>query len=330
MKVELSAVFKPEKPWGMPIHLQVEPTTKCNLRCALCPVTVGLDRPDQHMKLETFKKIIDETGEFVFLLLMWDWGEPFLNPDIYEMIAYAKKRGIKVISSTNGHIFSQPGNAERLVTSGIDSIIFAIDGIEQETYKKYRKGGNLKTVLSGIKKVVAAKKALKLKTPLINFRFIAMRHNEHEIPFLTEFARKLGVDVLTIKTINPTCNNAGDKIVYDDPEYIPENKRYQRFTYLKNFTRIRLNSNPCKQLWNNPVFHSNGNVSPCTFDPYEKMVLGSVMQQLFSDIWQNNEYRSLRNKFKNNYQRISICAQCTNAFKGGKMSRDTVPFVHYF
>lgn len=38
------------------------------------------------MTMDLFQRIIDELGDFLFLILLWDWGEPFLNPHIYDMI----------------------------------------------------------------------------------------------------------------------------------------------------------------------------------------------------------------------------------------------------
>ncbi|MGD9346342.1 MAG: hypothetical protein PVH84_10790, partial [Candidatus Aminicenantes bacterium] len=88
IRVESSLLFKPERPWGWPTHLQIEPTNLCNLQCRLCPVTEGLRRAKGHMTLDLFKRFIDETGDYVFLIILWDWGEPFLNPAVYEMIPY--------------------------------------------------------------------------------------------------------------------------------------------------------------------------------------------------------------------------------------------------
>jgi hypothetical protein len=78
---ESSVVFKPSRPWGFPTILQVEPTSRCNLRCKLCPVGTGLGRPVGDMDLPMFRRIIDELGEYLLLIMFWDWGEPFLNPD---------------------------------------------------------------------------------------------------------------------------------------------------------------------------------------------------------------------------------------------------------
>jgi hypothetical protein len=42
---ETSVYFKPQRPWGQPTHLMVEPSALCCLRCSLCLITNGLERP---------------------------------------------------------------------------------------------------------------------------------------------------------------------------------------------------------------------------------------------------------------------------------------------
>jgi len=329
--VEASVFFKTNRPWGWPTHVQIEPTNFCNLKCALCPVTEGLKRPSQHMDFAAFKKFIDETQDYLLLIVLWDWGEPFLNPKVFEMISYAKKRNIKIVSSTNGHIFAKGDHAEQVVKSGLDSLIFAVDGTSQNTYERYRKGGKLNTVVTGIKQVVAAKKALQSKTPFINLRFIAMKHNEHEIPQLHEFARALEVDAVTLKTLNP--HSDGRIIAHEEygNEFIPENPGYRRFKYdPRTHARIRRRYSPCKSLWNCPAIHSNGDVCTCTFDVNAKYVMGNIDQQSFKKIWKGNSYSSLRCNFREDYQKISICSDCTHAFEGGSLNTETIAQAHFF
>jgi len=329
--VEAPIFFKTKKQWGWPTHLQIEPSTHCNLRCAFCPVTTGLDRPTGYMDLDMFKKIIDEVGDYVFLILLWDWGEPFLNPSVYDMISYAKKRGIKIVSSTNGHLFAKGDHAEKLIHSGIDSIIFAMDGITQETYERYRVKGDVHTVIKGIKRAVKAKSMLNSKTPLINLRFLPMKHNEHEIPLLRDFAGSLGVDVLTLKTLNPYHGGECDSGNVNGNEFVPESRVYKRFEYnLKDHLRIRRKRNPCKALWNNPIIHWNGKVSPCTFDPHDHYVAGDLNTETLKDIWSGDHYRKLRRQFREDYKRIDLCSECTYAFEGGSLSTEIIAEAHFF
>lgn len=330
--VELSTYAKPARPWGWPTHLMVEPSAHCNLSCTLCPVTMGLNRPQGHMEFGTFQKVIDEVGEYIFTLLLWDWGEPFTNPVIFDMISHARGKGIRTISSTNGHLFARRDTADQVVRSGLDTLIFAVDGITQETYERYRQGGRLETALNGIRMVVARKRALGARTPLVNFRFIIMRHNEHEIPQLKALARELGVDALTLKTLNPCSQDpyaAREEAVKHD-EFLPRDRRYWRFRGQDMTTRVRLRRNPCKHPWYHPSIHWNGVVCSCTYDPQERFALGDLREKTFREIWVDEPYRRFRREFRQDWTRIPLCGQCSYAYAGGNCSRDTVAEAIFF
>ena len=322
--VEAGVHFKSKKPWGFPTHLHIEPSTLCNLKCAFCPVTTGMERPTGFMPAEVFKKTIDELADYLFLILLWDWGEPFLNPSIYDMIAYAKQKDIKIISSTNGHVFSQPGNAEKLVRSGIDAIIFAIDGISQETYEQFRKNGNLNMAMKGIENVVAAKRSLKSKTPVINFRFIPMKHNEHEIPLLEDFARSLSVDILTLKSLNPHDHGEVDANIATGLSFMPQDPRYRRFAYDENGSRIRLAKNPCKRPWINPSIHWDGKFPSVPLMPRTTLSWGTLRKRISKRSGGAKPIQSFRHQFRHNYRSIPFCDGCTNAFKGGDLGSETI------
>jgi radical SAM protein with 4Fe4S-binding SPASM domain len=329
---ETSAYFKPQRPWGQPTHLMVEPSTFCNLRCSLCPLTTGLERPQGLMELDLFKKILDDVGPWAFTLQLWDWGEPFVNARIFDMIAYARNKGVKVISSSNGHLFAKPGMAEKLVRSGIDTIIFAIDGVTQKTYELYRQEGQLETALEGIRMVVAAKKALGSSTPTVNFRFIVMAQNEHEIPLVRELAPTLGVDVLTFKTLNPNAQDPyrdlSSEAENPGEAFIPHEVRYRRFKPGRQGNeqrdKVRRSHNPCKHLWNSPCFHWNGNVSPCTYDPRDRRVLGDMAKSTFAEIWRGDNYRRTRQAFHDDWNRLPGCNTCSYAFEGGSLNCETM------
>lgn len=329
--VEASIHLRVSRAWGWPTHLQVEPSSRCNLQCKLCPVTHGLKRPTGHMSLDLFKRLIDDVGPYVFLIILWDWGEPFLNPSVYDMISYAKRWRIKLISSTNGHVFARGDHAERLVRSGLDSIIFSVDGLRQETYEKYRAGGDLATVLDGIQRVVEAKRALNSQTPMIDLRFIVMRHNEHEIPRLPEFAQSLCVDALTLRTLNTYDFGDSGTTEADAGALLPTRSEYQPFRLdSQDGSRIRRRANPCKVLWNNPAIHADGQVCPCTYDWHGRHVLGDLNHQSFRDIWWGAPYRRFRRRFRHDYQQLALCRDCPCAFEGGSMGEERDVEVRFF
>jgi MoaA/NifB/PqqE/SkfB family radical SAM enzyme len=143
-----------------PYHAFIDPSTICNLHCPFCAVGKGsTDHPKYLMRFDEFKRIMDMLGDYLFQVEIYQYGEPLLNPDVFRMIEYAKRKYYAFTRiSTNLNIFNKE-KAERLVASGLDYLTLSIDGASQETYSKYRVGGDFNKVLENVTLIVAAKKA---------------------------------------------------------------------------------------------------------------------------------------------------------------------------
>ena len=335
LRVEASMLVRPATPWGLPTHLQVEPSSLCNLRCPACRVVTGMGRKGPLMELDLFKKIVDEVQDYVFLMALWGWGEPFINPDIYDMIAYARSKGIRLIASTNGHFLKGRREAERLIRAGLDVLIIAIDGSTQETYQLYRRPGTLDSVLQGVRTLAEQKRALRADLPLINIRTVVMRQNEDEIPAMVELARSCGADMLSLKTMNPLTNDpysldATPQDDSDDP-FVPINPHYQRFRYHEGgHLRIRVRRNPCKRLWNNPKILSEGSVVMCTCDVAGTFPLGDVNTESLEQIWMSAGYGQKRRQFHADWQKMAPCCTCTYGYRGGSCIDEIISDVVFF
>ncbi len=326
---ESSILVRPSRPWGMPTVLQVEPTTRCNLRCKVCPVTSGLGRPRGEMDLGLYRRLIDELSQHLLLMMFWDWGEPFLHPAAYEMIRYAKRAGIKVMASTNGQLFADPRHARRVVRSGLDVLIFSVDGLDQQTYEQFRDGGRLDRALEGIRQVVAEKRRQGAETPLVNFRYIVTRHGEKDLGRVEAFARELGVDVLTLRRFHaiPGRGEAWDQ----QPELVPSESRHQLPALAAGTMQpTRLVHNPCKNLWNCPTVHWDGTICSCFMDYAERYPLGSLGQRSLRQIWTGAAYRGLRRGFRRRYTDLPLCGVCSSGFEGGDVGREANSDVVFF
>jgi len=309
---ESSVFFKPSRPWGLPTILQVEPASHCNLECRICPVGRGLARPTGDMDLAMYKRLVDELRASLLVIMFWDWGEPFLNPHAYEMIRYARQAGIKVVSSTNGHVFAQGAHARAVVESGLDVLVFSVDGISQETYQKNREKGRLEEVLEGIHQVVAEKRRLGSTTPLVNLRFIVMKHSEHEVPRLREFAQGLGVDCLTLRKLHFVPGTG------EGEELVPSEVQFQLPALSGDGKApVRVSRNPCRNLWNCPTVHWDGTVCSCFMDYSEGRPLGSLRERSFRETWYGQEYARLRREFRDDWRRLPLCGTCSSGYAGG-------------
>jgi MoaA/NifB/PqqE/SkfB family radical SAM enzyme len=166
---------------GLPASISIEPTTSCNLRCPECPSGLrSFSRPTGTLAENTYRRIIDQLHANLLYLILYFQGEPYLNPDFLDVVGYANEKKIYTATSTNAHYLTQK-NAEATVKSGLKRIIISMDGIDQESYEKYRIGGKLEKVLSGIRNLIEAKKALKSQSPYIILQFLLFQHNTHQI-----------------------------------------------------------------------------------------------------------------------------------------------------
>ncbi len=209
--------------WGRPVAIMMEPISRCNLQCPLCPIGAReLKRELGTMTLAHFVRILDNVGPQVRVLALWNQGEPTINDALPAMIRAAHERGIYTMTSTNGNLLLRRNLIARLLDSGLDEIIFSIDGLTQETYQLYRIGGHLDVVAEAMQTLRRLRDARAQKTPRIVMQWLPMKHNQHEIPRLRKTASAWGADTVEIKTTQ----------IYTDAqaaEFLPELKELWRY-----------------------------------------------------------------------------------------------------
>jgi radical SAM protein with 4Fe4S-binding SPASM domain len=301
----LSAITKRNIVWGVPPVLTIEPTNVCNLRCPLCVTGNGsMERAYGRMDFPTYQRLIDELADRVIYVVLFNQGEPYLNRQFNEFIAYAKRRGLYVTTSTNVHYFDEK-IAEATVASGLDAIIISVDGATQETYSRYRVGGSLEKVLAGTHNLVAAKKHLHSKTPYIFMQFIVMKHNEHELGAMKKFAAELGVDRLLKKTVQV-------ETLEEAKEWLPTEEHFRRYHLTQDdFVVKRGGKGICPRPWLTTLVNWDGSVVPCCFDKNGHHTTGDLRTaDGFAAVWQSEKYKDFRQNMLTNRQAIDICRNC--------------------
>ncbi len=304
----LNQFVLPSRPLGFPVIAQVEPANFCNLSCPFCLTTSKNDsRPSACLSFNTFKKFIDHAGDYLLLIVLWNWGEPFLNPDIFKIISYAKSKGILIHSSTNGNVRFSPQKAESLVASGIDSLIVAVDGTTQETYGKFRKGGNLDRVLENIRLIVQAKKQMGSSTPRLTMRIVVTQDNEKELPLMRQLAEKLGVDCLTVKTVSMNREDDGRL----NRAYAPEDRNYRMYEYEEDSFRKKERPFVCMRPWKRITLDALGEVISCEYDYKNRHSFGNLNDEGHTiDVWKSQRSKDFRMKFNKGHNNFYHCRDC--------------------
>lgn len=78
---------------GRPYVIYVDPSTVCNLRCPLCPGGNGnLDQRRQLLSFKKYERFIEPLRDYLYEIFLYNWGEPFLNPEIFDMIEHNQKK----------------------------------------------------------------------------------------------------------------------------------------------------------------------------------------------------------------------------------------------
>lgn len=297
--INISLKLKLTKPLGLPFLLMIEPSSICNLNCPMCPIVLNKTKREKkgHMKFEIFKKIIDEISDNIIAISLWNYGEPLLNPDLPQMIEYAKKRNIITIVSTNGMLLNNFLNA-KLINSGLDYLILSFDGATKKTYERYRgEGADYEKVVSNLKSLIKIKKEMGKTNPFINLQFIVMKENEHEIPLIKEFAKQINIDKLSFKKFTFVGENL-DK-------FLPKEEKYILGKY-----KSKIQMKICARLWDSSVISWNGEIIPCCGDLNFEYNLGNINEENFTKIWKSQKYILLRKQILNNINQIKMCQTC--------------------
>ena len=295
---------------GLPSSITIEPTTACNLGCPECPSGLKqFSRPEGNLKTDFYKKVIDQVHQKSFYLNFYFQGEPFINPNFLEMVAYANQKKMYTATSTNAH-FLDDDMAKKTVESGLSRLTISIDGTTQETYESYRKNGSLDKVLEGTKNIVKWRKELKSKTPFIIFQFLVVQPNEHQIKEAEQLAKELGVDEIRFKTAQLYDYKNGNELMPTIDKYSRYKKQADGTYRLKNKML-----NECWRMWTSCVITWDGKVVPCCFDKDAKHQLGDVKAFELEKIWQSESYNHFRKALLINRQQIDICQNCTEGTK---------------
>ena len=305
----VSRVIRKPVVWGMPVSYSIEPTNHCNLKCPECPSGLGtLTRPLGLLRFDNFKKIIDEIKSTGFYLQLFFQGEPFINKQLGQMVNYAQESKVYVSISTNGHFINEE-NVDNVLKNAPDKLIYSVDGLDEESYQNYRVGGTFKQADKGLRTLISRKKELSLNRPFVEFQFILMKQNEHQLDDVLRYGKEIGIDKVVFKTMQISSYKNALK-------FLPSNKKFRRYNLDGQSFKIKNGiKNHCFALWRTSVITWDGRVVPCCFDKDAQFEFGIVNGRTFKDIWKSDEYQNFRSQILADRKSVDMCTNCTEGMK---------------
>ncbi len=281
-----------------PIHLDIEPTNACNLLCPMCPRTVLIEDKEKKknfnigsMKLETYKKIIDEAVEIGVYSIKLNWlGEPLVHPNIVDMVSYAKEKGIEdVMFNTNAALLTKE-MSRKLIEAGLDKLFFSFDSPYKEKYEEIRVGAKYEETLDNIKYIVKLRSELKKDIPLTRVSMVLMEENKDEYEEFIELFKDI-VDVVAYVEYRDPIGKEGREIHED-------------------------NGFACSQLWQRMFISWDGDCIVCCADNEKGYSVGNIHENRIKDIWKNEKYNAIRNNHRiGHWYNINVCEKCDLPYK---------------
>jgi radical SAM protein with 4Fe4S-binding SPASM domain len=296
---------------GLPYAVQIEITTKCNLRCKMCSRSkeqAGAVNSD--MSLDLFNSIVSKLRYPSRHVTLVGLGEPLLHPQLFSIIRSAKERGLLVSLISNFTLIDRDKSLS-LIDSGLDFLFVSFDSGIKTVFEKIRTGACFEKVIENVKLFVRTKKEVNAKSPLFFFKSTVSRSNSEEIRQLVNLAESLGVEGI----------NFG-KFFGEEEEYIRDPSC---FLNMKEFKESKMIIQPCEigksyscDGISGCYITFDGRVLPCGImmqamsrSEYPRYQLGNVQIDTIDEVWRSEKFKQFRKQIKSHSKPyLPICEEC--------------------
>ena len=276
-------------------------TYLCNNHCTFCAVgtrtQVHGHPPRQREHLVKYRKLGVKLVDF-------DGGEPTLNPELNGLIAFARRIGYERINvTTNGRLCTYPEFADKLVRSGLTSLLFSVHGPDAQTHaQQVGVAEAFEQTIAGIRNCVAAAPA----GVELGMNITLTKSNTEHLAAVAQLAWDLGLRWLNIQFLTP-FGRATRMVAPDTDVAAAETRRVIDAWH----TRMKL------QVINLPF---------CYLPGYEQYMMGDLLKLSRHMIFVNNDDVNLAEYLAERRVKKPVCAPCPHAvFCGGFYELDSVP-----
>ncbi len=179
--------------------VQVNISTRCNAACRYCPTGTGkLPQRDRLMDMTTFEAVSD-IFPYVNYVHLQGWGEPFLHPDFFRMVAAVKAVAVPVGATTNGVLMTDD-LMERIIAAELDVLTFSLAGIG-EAHNRNRKGTDFQFIMETISRLNALKTIAGKLRPQIHVAYLLTQSDRSAIPALPTYFSGKGISEVMISSL---------------------------------------------------------------------------------------------------------------------------------
>ncbi len=180
------------RPPGRPLSLRISVTDRCQLRCLYCTPPDGTPETAGRGIL-SFEEIVRFVGVVQsgpgLSKVRITGGEPLVRPGIVELVRTLAREGVPDLAlTTNGQLLAEM--ALNLKRAGLHRVNVSLDSLDEGTYARLTRGGDLRAVLEGIEA------ALRCGLAPVKVNTVVLRgYNDSEVVKITRFGLDRGLRV---------------------------------------------------------------------------------------------------------------------------------------
>ncbi|HBA61361.1 MAG TPA: radical SAM protein [Elusimicrobia bacterium] len=308
MKAKIQArIYSSEKsplenavPLSTPYSMHIDICSLCNFKCKFCfqadekgIAAKGLKRG--FMKLELFKKIIDDSTKFpgkFRKVKIGLHGEPTMHPDLPAMIAYVKEKNVAGVIEmfTNGSLLTPELN-RAIIAAGLTRLNISVEAITSEGYKAITGVAvDMKKLTDNIRDLYEVRKDCKIYVKIVDSG-------------LTEDDKKKFYE-----TFGDICDEI--YIEHVVPQW-SETNTFSLDAIGMYGQKVSEYKHVCPFLFMYMHFNYDGTASGCTLDWSKEVLVGDANKESVTDIWTGERLKALqRAHLEKKRGEIPLCAKC--------------------
>lgn len=315
--IEFCLPVEQKRKYTLPTYLQLEPTSRCNMKCRNCTRDTLSQFGD--LEFDDFSYILKQ---FPFLqkVKLQGLGEPLLNNSLFKMASFLKNKRITTYIATNGTLITKPIASD--MVKYFDKIEVSIDAADRKLLREIRGRDCWDEVMRGARLLKSVNKDSELA-----INFVLEKANASELPSMINLADDLDIRHINVVGLQSWVKaesrykNKRNQTIARTAELGSNSNNYlKKAMALAESRNIYLDSSiPGDQkagcFWpKRGVYISwNGYVSPCCIRPnYEEFNFGNVFKRNISYIWNSPEYVAFREKL-NVGEVPDLCKGCSYA-----------------
>ena len=308
---------------GQPNCLYLEVSNECNLACKTCPIPFGKTEDPAALSLDQVERLVSQFPG-VERVVLHGVGEPLLNRELAEIIAWLKGKSIYVLFNSNGTLINRRWR-EALIDSGLDEIRLSLDAATPESFARVRGKPLFDVILRNIRGLMERKAEKKSRTPLVSLWLTGLRETLRELPDFIRLAHALKIDRVYLQRLVYWEDDNEDRLARPGQSLFnsleAEEEDIIRFSQaLARDLGLSFEASgattpaaslvekdsaepwsACMRPWTLMYVSARGSCFPCCIAPFSTrdlhgLSLGNAFAQNLADIWNGAPYQEFRRR----------------------------------